>query len=90
MTFSAPAAPAARLHSFSFSLLGFSFGFAVVSPAAPAAPAAQLERFCGCASGWQAIGSVRSESSAQRLRSLAERLNPDATFRLRAAEPLSR
>ena len=90
VTFSAPAAPApaapapaARLRSFSFSLLGFSFGFAVI---APAAPAAQLERFCGCASGWRSVGSVRSERSAQRLRSLAERLNPDATYRLRSAE----
>ena len=83
VTFSAPAAPAARLRSFSFSLLGFSYGLAV---SAPAAPAAQLERFCGCASGWRSVGSVRSERSAQRLRSLAERLHPDATYRLRSAE----
>ena len=97
MTFSVPAAPAApaepaapaapgpRLRSFSFSVLGFSVG-AAVAISAPAAPAAQLERFHGTSKGWLSVGALRSESGAARLLSLAQRINPAATYRLRSAE----
>jgi hypothetical protein len=82
----APAAPAApRLRSFSFSVLGFSVGVAV-AVSAPAAPAAQLERFHGTSKGWLSVGALRSESGAARLLSLAQRINPTATYRLRSAE----
>jgi len=78
---SAPAAPATRLRSFSFSVLGFS-----VAISAPAAPAIQLERFHGTSKGWLPVGALRSESGAARLLSLAQRINPAATYRLRSAE----
>jgi hypothetical protein len=81
----APAAPATRLRSFSFSVLGFSVGVAVAI-SAPAAPAAQLERFQGTSKGWLPVGALRSESGAARLLSLAQRINPAATYRLRSAE----
>jgi hypothetical protein len=84
----APAAPGPRLRSFSFSVLGFSVGVAVAisAPAAPAAPAAQLERFHGTSKGWLPVGALRSESGAVRLLSLAQRINPVGTYRLRSAE----
>ena len=81
----APAAPGPRLRSFSFSVLGFSVGVAVAI-SAPAAPAAQLERFHGTSKGWISVGALRSESGAARLLSLAQRINPSATYRLRSAE----
>jgi hypothetical protein len=81
----APAEPATRLRSFSFSVLGFSVGVAVAI-SAPAAPAAQLERFHGTSKGWLPVGALRSESGAARLLSLAQRINPAATYRMRSAE----
>ena len=81
----APAAPAPRLRSFSFSVLGFSVGVAVAI-SAPAAPAAQPERFHGTSKGWISVGALRSESGAARLLSLVQRINPTATYRLRSAE----
>ena len=81
----APAAPGPRLRSFSFSVLGFSVGVAVAI-SAPAAPAAQLERFHGTSKGWLPVGALRSASGAARLLSLAHRINPTATYRLRSAE----
>ena len=81
----APAEPATRLRSFSFSVLGFSVGVAVAI-SAPAAPAAQLERFHGTSKGWLPVGALRSESGAARLLSLAQRINPTATYRIRSAE----
>jgi hypothetical protein len=44
-------------------------------------PLAQVVRYRGCSVGWQAVGSARSVSDAERLLSLWARVNPDATLR---------
>jgi hypothetical protein len=44
-------------------------------------PVAQVIRYRGVAAGWQAIGSARSVSDAERLLSLWARIDPAATLR---------
>jgi hypothetical protein len=44
-------------------------------------PVAQVIRYRGVAAGWQAIGSARSASDAERLLSLWARIDPAATLR---------